>query len=638
MADLATTVEAMPSGTSLLDRKMPKTPSRAGLAIFAVALASGLCYIAFHVARDLDSVTITSIWPYLLLGLALLIALAFEFVNGFHDTANAVATVNYTHSLEPNVAVVWSGLCNLAGVLVSSGTVAFAVITLLPVELILQVSSGAGFAMVFALLIAAIVWNLSTWWCGLPASSSHTMVGSIIGVGIANQLMHAHSGTSGLDWEQAIKVLWALLISPIVGFLCAGLLLVISKALTDTNWARNKARAYEVNSRRPRWAFLRIVLAGVVGTALLNLAAWTLGLFGLNKWLPIRAIESWKAPVGLFAVVLFVGVGVYFTLAFFASFVLKNGEILFEAPKDNQPPPWPIRALMVLTCTGVSFFHGSNDGQKGMGLIMLILIGTVPTAYALNHAVTSRDIQEFIAASEQAGQILDRHVDKSGILGPDARTEVTDYIRTKQLQPDTILALRELVEDLNHEVALYKVFKSVPAQDQANVRNDMYVAGEAVRLMQKNDVSLVKEGKPPVFNAGESKALKDYKSTVDKATRFIPDWVKVAVALALGLGTMVGWRRVVVTVGEKIGKEHLTYAQGAAAGLVAMGTIFAADTFGLPVSTTHILSSGVAGTMSANGSGLRWSTVRNIAAGWVFTLPAAALLSGLLYWLFRAIA
>jgi PiT family inorganic phosphate transporter len=293
---------------------------------------------------------------------------------------------------------------------------------------------------------------------------------------------------------------------------------------------------------------------------------------------------------------------------------------------------------MVLTCTGVSFFHGSNDGQKGMGLIMLILIGTVPTAYALNHAVTSRDIQEFIAASEQAGQILDRHVDKSGILGPDARAEVTDYIRTKQLQPDTILALRELVEDLNHEVALYKVFKSVPAQDQTNVRNDMYVAGEAIRLMRKSDLSLVKEGKQPIFNQKESAALANYKSKVDKATRFIPDWVKVAVALALGLGTMIGWKRVVVTVGERIGKEHLTYAQGASAGLVAMGTIFAADTFGLPVSTTHILSSGVAGTMSANGSGLRWSTVRNIAAGWVFTLPAAALLSGLLYWIFRAIA
>jgi len=190
--------------------------------------------------------------------------------------------------------------------------------------------------------------------------------------------------------------------------------------------------------------------------------------------------------------------------------------------------------------------------------------------------------------------------------------------------------LRELVEDVSHEVALYKVFKSVPAQDQANVRNDMYVASEAIRLMQKSKV--------PAFTAEENTALANYKSKVDKATRFIPDWVKVAVALALGLGTMVGWKRVVVTVGEKIGKDHLTYAQGASAGLVAMATIFAADRFGLPVSTTHILSSGVAGTMCANGSGLRWSTVRNIAAGWVFTLPAAALLSGTLYWLFRAIS
>jgi len=450
-----------------------------------------------------------------------------------------VATVIYTHSLEPNVAVVWSGLCNLAGVLASTGTVAFAVITLLPVELILQVSSGAGFAMVFALLIAAILWNLSTWWFGLPASSSHTMIGSIIGVGIANQLMNIHTGTSGVDWEQAMRVLKWLLISPVLGFACAGLLLFLSK----------------------------------------------------------RAI---KYPS------------------------------LYEAPKDNQPPPWPIRTLMVLTCTGVSFFHGSNDGQKGMGLIMLILIGTVPTAYALNHAVTANDIQEFIAASEQAGHILDRHVDKAGILGSDARAEVTDYIRTKQLQPDTILSLRELVEDLNHEVALYKVFKSVPAQDQANVRNDMYVAGEAIRLMQKSG--------NPAFTPAENTALTNYKSKVDKATKFIPDWVKVAVALALGLGTMIGWKRVVVTVGEKIGKDHLSYAQGASASLVTMATIFAANIFGQPVSTTHILSSGVAGTMVANGSGLHFSTVRNILAGWFFTLPAAALLSGVLYWLFRAIS
>ena len=529
----------MPARASVVDRKLKSPSSRAGILLFLLALAGGLAYIGFHVSKDLDTVTVTSVWPYLLLGLALLIALGFEFVNGFHDTANAVATVIYTHSLEPNVAVVLSGLCNLAGVLASSGTVAFAVITLLPVELIIQVSSGAGFTMVFALLIAAILWNLGTWWLGLPASSSHTMVGSIIGVGLANQLLNVRTGTSGLDWQQAVKVLKALLISPVVGFGLAAVIILLS------------------------------------------------------KWM-IRYPS------------------------------------LYEAPKDNQPPPWPIRALMVLTCTGVSFFHGSNDGQKGMGLIMLILIGTVPTAYALNHAVSPMEVQDFIAASEQAGHILDRHVDKTAILGPDAREEVTDYIRTKQLQPATVLALRELVEDLNHEVALYKVFKSVPAQDQTNVRNDMYVASEAIRLMQKNH--------DPAFTPDENAALANYKSKVDKATKFIPDWVKVAVALALGLGTMVGWKRVVVTVGEKIGKDHLTYAQGATAGLVAMGTIFAADNFGLPVSTTHILSSGVAGTMVANGSGLHLCTVRNILAGWFFTLPAAALLSGVLYWLFRAIS
>jgi PiT family inorganic phosphate transporter len=539
MADLATAVHSLPSSASLLDRKLTKTPSRTGIAAFLLALAGGLCYIAFHVAQDLGTVTITSVWPCLLLALALLIALGFEFVNGFHDTANAVATVIYTHSLEPNTAVVWSGVCNLAGVLASSGTVAFAVVTLLPIDLILQVSTGAGFAMVFALLIAAILWNLGTWWYGLPASSSHTMVGSIIGVGVANQFLNARTGGSGVDWEQAIKVLKVLLVSPVIGFGAAAALMLLSKALI-------------------------------------------------------------RFPA------------------------------LYEAPKDMQPPPWPIRALMVLTCSGVSFFHGSNDGQKGMGLIMLILIGTVPTAYALNHDVTPQSIQQFMAASAQAGQVLDRHVNQDSVPPSDARAAVTEYIRTKQLKPETIPALREMIGDVNREVTLYKSFKSLPAREQSSVRNEMYIASEALRLMVKNH--------NPAFTGGESAALLNYKSQVDKGTRFIPDWVKVAVALALGLGTMVGWRRVVVTVGEKIGKEHLTYAQGASAGLVAMATIFAADRFGLPVSTTHILSSGVAGTMSANGSGLRWSTVRNIAAGWVFTLPAAALLSGLLYWFFRAIS
>jgi len=543
MSDLATTVETLPSGTSLLDRKK-KMPGWVTGAIMLVALLGGLGYIGFHIAGDMGNITLGSTWPYILLGTALFIALGFEFVNGFHDTANAVATVIYTHSLDPNIAVVWSGLCNLTGVLMSAGGVAFTIITLLPVELILKVSSGAGFAMVFALLIAAILWNLGTWWLGLPASSTHTMTGSIIGVGVANQLLSSTAGTSGVDWEQATKVFKVLLVSPLVGF---------------------------------GFAFV---------------------IFLLAKWL------------------------------------VKYPE-LYEAPKDNTPPPWPIRMLLILTCTGVSYFHGSNDGQKGMGLIMLILIGTVPTAYALNHAVGTHDIQDFIAASEQAVSIVDRHVDKAAVLGADARADVTEYLRTKQMQPVTMTALRELIRDLEGSVKAYGDYKSVPASQQTNVRNDMYVTSEALRIIGKSDDKKRADGKPALFSSDEDKALGNYKKHVDKATKFIPIWVKVAVALALGLGTMVGWKRIVVTVGEKIGKEHLTYAQGATAELVAMATIFAADNYGLPVSTTHVLSSGVAGTMAANKSGLQFSTIRNIAAAWVFTLPAAAILSGLLFALFR---
>jgi inorganic phosphate transporter, PiT family len=539
MSDLATTAGATPRGASSLDHKMSSMPGWISGVIILIALIGGLGYIGFHIAGDLSHVATSSTWAYVLLGVALLCALSFEFVNGFHDTANAVATVIYTHSLDPNIAVVWSGLCNLAGVLTSAGTVAFTIITLLPVELILKVSSGAGFAMVFALLIAAILWNLGTWWLGLPASSTHTMTGSIIGVGVANQLLSGGNGTSGVDWAQATKVFEVLLVSPIVGF-------------------------------------------------------------------------------GLSAIFFYIG-----------KKLIKYPE-LYEAPKDNTPPPFAIRALLVLTCTLVSFFHGSNDGQKGMGLIMLILIGTVPTAYALNHAVTARDIQDFLNSSQAAIVAVQAHEDKNAILGPSARDTLTDYLRTKQIQPNTMTALRELIGDLEGDVKAYGDYKNVPAGQQSNVRNDMYVVSETLRIMDKNH-----QGN---FTADEQASLDNYKKKIDKATKFIPSWVKVAVALALGLGTMVGWKRIVVTVGEKIGKEHLTYGQGAAAELVAAGTIFLADNFGLPVSTTHVLSSGVAGTMAANKSGLQFETIRNIAAAWVFTLPAAAILSGLLFALFRMIA
>jgi PiT family inorganic phosphate transporter len=536
MATLATPA----AGQSLLDKKMKKGPGVVGGIIFAAILLGGLAYCGFNIMHDMGNVRLVSIWPYVLLATALLIALGFEFVNGFHDTANAVATVIYTHSLEPHVAVVWSGMWNLIGVLTSSGAVAYSVITLLPVELILQVSSGAGFAMVFALLIAAILWNLATWALGLPASSSHTMVGSIIGVGIANQLMSGHSGTAGVDWEQVTKVFRVLLISPLVGFGVAFLLMLLTKALLK-----------------------------------------------------------------------------------------KNYPPLFQAPKGDEPPPFLIRALLVLTCTGVSFGHGSNDGQKGMGLIMLILIGTVPTAYALNHAVGTQDVIGFVAVSDQVAGILSNHADKNALMG-DPRADVTEFLKTKQFTPNTTIALRELVEDVSHEVGIYKELKAVPPKDQQNVRNDMYVASAALTIMSKKKVI--------AFTDQENAVLKDYQGRLDKSTKFIPLWVKIAVALALGMGTMVGWKRIVVTVGEKIGKDHLTYAQGASAELVAMGTIIAADQFGMPVSTTHVLSSGIAGTMVANGSGLQWSTLRSIAMAWVCTLPAAALLSAGLFWVFRQFA
>jgi PiT family inorganic phosphate transporter len=520
---------------TLLDQKLSRSPGKIGMLVFGVVLVIGVGYAGSSLLHDLSFVHNESLLPFVLLGIALLVALGFEFVNGFHDTANAVATVIYTHSLEPHVAVVWSGFWNFLGVLASSGLVAFAIVSLLPVELILQVGSKAGFAMVFALLVAAIIWNLGTWWFGLPASSSHTLIGSVIGVGIANQLMNSRTATSGVDWGQAANIGKSLLLSPIVGFGVAGLLLLLAKAL------------------------------------------------------------------------------------------IKDPK-LYQAPEGTEPPPFYIRCLLILTCTGVSFFHGSNDGQKGMGLIMLILIGTVPTAYALNHAVTWKDSQDFIAVSTQAADTLSKYVSPNAAIG-DAHDDVTDYIRTKDFTPNTMLALRTMVNDIGTETSLYKELKNVPNNRVRNFRNDMYLISESIRLMQKS-------GKPQ-FTAADNAVLANYKKHIDHSTRFIPLWVKVAVAMALGLGTMVGWKRIVITVGEKIGKSHLTYAQGAVAEITAMATIGAADGFGLPVSTTHVLSSGIAGTMAANHSGIQWSTVRNLALAWVLTLPVAMLLSGSLFWLFR---
>src|SRR5271170_6043730 len=507
--------------------------------IYMGVIAAALLFVVYSIYSDIDAagVKVTAYLPFMLLFVALLIALGFEFVNGFHDTANAVATVIYTRAMPANVAVVCSGMFNLLGVLWSSGAVAFGIISLLPVELILQVGSSAGFAMVFALFIAAIIWNLGTWSFGLPASSSHTLIGSVIGVGITNALLHGRDGTSGVDWGQATSIGKALLFSPLFGFGLAAVLLLVVK------------------------------------------------------------------------------------------FAIPSKE-LFAEPKGDQPPPTWIRGILVLTCTLVSFFHGSNDGQKGMGLIMLILIGTVPTTYALNRAMPASQIAQFETNSQAAIAVIGGKAAGYDVLG-NPRPAVTAYVAQHQINEGTYPSLAVLVGDIAKQVSQYGSIAKMPTDQVGNTRNDMYLVSEAIRFLVKDKENDLSEQDIAKLNA--------YKGSLDGATKFIPYWVKIVVAIALGLGTMVGWKRIVVTVGEKIGKTHLTYAQGACAEITAAATIAAADGYGLPVSTTHVLSSGIAGTMAANGSGLQWSTVRNIALAWVLTLPAAMALSGILYFLFSRI-
>jgi PiT family inorganic phosphate transporter len=470
----------------------------------------------------------------ILLCLALLLALSFEFVNGFHDTANAVATVIYTHSLKPAYAVIWSGSWNLIGVLTSSGAVAFGIVALLPVELVINVGSGAGFAMVFALLVSAIVWNVGTWYLGLPASSSHTLIGSIVGVGLMNSFLSPDAAFGdGVNWAKVQDTVKALLISPVVGFTLAAALLLLLKALV-------KSKA------------------------------------------------------------------------------------LYEAPEGQKPPPWWIRLVLIGTCTGVSFAHGSNDGQKGMGLIVLILVGIVPTAFALDMSASG----DALAKMNASAVVFERNLEQvvaPGAAIPDsdaAHKNLTTYLRKGQTSDATLPSIEAANKRVIESMTGVTSLSNVPAAQRRSVRLDIYMVSETLARMAK----------AKQLPAGlDAKQAADYQKQLRALTNYIPTWVKVAVALALGLGTMIGWKRIVVTVGEKIGKAHLTYAQGASAELVAFGTIEAADILGLPVSTTHILSSGIAGTMVANGSGLQKETVRNIILAWVLTLPVCVILGAMLF-------
>jgi PiT family inorganic phosphate transporter len=469
----------------------------------------------------------------ILLIAALFLALSFEFVNGFHDTANAVATVIYTHTLTPAQAVIWSGVWNFLGVLTSTGAVAFGIVALLPVELILDVGSGAGFAMVFALLLSAIIWNVGTWYLGLPASSSHTLIGSIVGVGLMNSLMSStQQFGEGVNWGKVQETAMALIISPVIGFIAAALLLLVAK-MVITNPA------------------------------------------------------------------------------------------LYRSPEGKAPPPLWIRALLVLTCTGVSFAHGSNDGQKGMGLIMLILVGIVPATYALNLSASNDRIQQIVAASKAAQPVLGQSATATDSMANSvADAELSRFLTTGKPTPQTMDALALKNNAVAGQLGKINSISELSVEGRSRLRRDVYLVEEGVNKM-------IKAG--TIVDAAQRGTLSKLRSELQGLTDFIPLWVKIAVAVALGLGTTIGWKRIVVTVGEKIGKSHLTYAQGASAELVAMVTIGAADTYGLPVSTTHILSSGIAGTMAANRSGLQKETLRNILLAWVFTLPACVLLGSVLF-------
>ncbi len=463
----------------------------------------------------------------ILLLLCLFAVCAFEFVNGFHDTANAVATVIYTNTLKPWVAVIWSGIWNFLGVMIGIGggiAVAMNIVNLLPVETLVDQNITHSISMVIALLLTAIIWNLATWWLGIPCSSSHTLIGSILGVGLAYSLLPEASG-GAVNWGEAQKIGASLLISPLFGFASTIVLMYVIRISTKKT---------------------------------------------------------------------------------------ETGDALFKEPKKNQPPPWWIRTILFLTCTMVSFFHGSNDGQKGVGLVMLVLIGIVPSYFALNG---DKDISKFPESLVKIEQVI-------GSL------DSTSLSKSDRLK---LFDVKSRIHNLQVKFSYIKTSNSIVKNEKFEVRKDIMIIDRNIKSLIKNeDVKLSEKEKVDLTaGLGDLRGITDYR----------PYWVVVMISISLGLGTMIGWKRIVKTIGEKIGKEHLTYAQGASAEFVAASTIGLSTYFGLPVSTTHVLSSGIAGSMVANKGvkNLQPDTVRNILLAWFLTLPVVMLMAGTLFLIFRAV-
>lgn len=451
-------------------------------------------------------------------------ALAFEFINGFHDTANAVATVIYTHSLKPRAAVIWSGLWNFIGVNVGGIAVAIGIINLLPLQALTDANIYHNISMILALIFTAIIWNVGTWYLGIPCSSSHTLLGSIFGVSLAYMLLPG-SQDIALNWGKVKDVGLSLLISPLFGFFVAMLLMYI----------------------------LRLTI--------------------------------------------------------------KN-KTIFKEPPAKKAPPLFIRSLLILTCTSVSFSHGSNDGQKGVGLMMIILIAILPVRFALDHEKKPESLHANIIALQSIMIEID-----------------TTALPAREKGDHKIITTG--IDSLGRRLAGITDFSELSGSDILNNRFDI------LTVSKKSETLLAYLTGHPITSISKDQ-VKNFDRLISEMkgyTEYSPWWVILAISLSLGLGTMVGWKRIVITIGEKIGKTHLTYAQGATAEIIAASTISVSSWLGLPVSTTHVLSSGIAGSMVASSGlkNLQKKTVAAIGIAWLITLPVTILFSGLLFLLFRMI-
>ena len=456
----------------------------------------------------------------IILVLCLLCALVFEFINGFHDTANAVATVIYTNSLRPMPAVVWSGVWNFIGVLTGGISVAMAIINILPIDTILDTDIGHSVALILAILLTAIFWNLGTWYLGLPCSSSHTLIGSIIGAGFGYSLLNADVATSAVNWGEAHKIGMALLFSPLLGF-------------------------------------------------------------GLTVF-----------------------------MMFLLRFIFKADNKIFKEPLKGEVPPWWIRTALILTCTGVSYSHGSNDGQKGIGLMMLVLVSFAPVYFALDVSKDSTELAKGLSHFQQTVQQIDLN-------------ELSKSDSTK------LAFINSKLTWMQGELCKYGSLEKLPQEERFEFRKSILLAEKFFRDAEKNNM--------PGISKEQLASVKTDMKHITPFTNYAPVWVILSVALALGLGTMVGWKRIVVTIGEKIGKQHLTYAQGASAEVVAAGTIGLASTLGLSVSTTQVLSSGIAGSMVASNGlkNLQGDTIKNILIAWLLTFPVCMVGAGTLFLIIR---